>query len=177
MHPAVSLDEGTLTYNANNTSLFANEHRNVGVTQHAEADRAEHAANRTQTARTHADQIAFVALGCLDDGLDRVDAVDHFNGKVALEILHDISHISLELLVALFSALLHRIGEIFLGNKRNAHAETSLIEAAEHKVLRRRADLSDMDRCIGVAFDHLHRFTKRFFGVIGSVVRNENISE
>ena len=38
MHPAVSLDEGTLTYNANNTSLFASEHRNVGVAQHAEAD-------------------------------------------------------------------------------------------------------------------------------------------
>lgn len=177
MHPAVSLDKESLSYNVGNTSLFANEHRNVGVAQHAEANRAEHAANRTQTARTHADQIAFVALRRLDDGLDRVDAVDHFNGKVTLEILHDISHISLELLIALFSTLLHRISEIFLGNKRNAHAETSLIEAAEDKVLWRCADLSNMDRRIGVAFDHLHRFTKRFFGVIGSVVRNENISE
>lgn len=177
MHPAVSLNEESLAYNANNTFLFANEHRNVGVTQHAEADRTEHATDRTQTTRTHADKIAFVALRRLDDGLDRIDAVDHFNGKVALEILHDISHISLELLVALFGALLHRIGEIFLGNKRNAHAKTSLIEAAEHKVLRRRADLSDMYRRIGIALDHLHRFTKRFFGMIRSVVRNENISE
>ena len=177
MHPAVSLNKESLAYNANNTFLFANEHRNVRVAQHAEADRAEHAANRTQTTRTHADQVAFVALRRLDDGLDRVDTVDHFNSKVTLKILHDISHISLELLVALFSAFLHCIGEVFLGNKRNAHAETSLIEAAEHKVLRRRTDLSNMNRRIGIALDHLHRFTKRFFGVIGSVVRNENISE
>lgn len=145
MHPAVSLNKESLAYNANNTFLFANEHGNVGIAQHAEADRTEHAADRPQTTRTHADQVALVALRRLDDGLDRVDAVDHFNGKVALEILHDISHISLELLVALFSAFLHCIGEVFLGNKRNTHAETSLIEAAEHKVLRRRADLSNMD--------------------------------
>ena len=177
MHPAVSQDKKNLTYNASNTSLFAHKHGDIGIAQHAEADRTEHAANRTQTTRAHADQVAFVALRRLDDSLDRVDAVNHFNSKVTLEILHDISHISLELLIALFSTLLHRIGEVFLGNKRNAHAKTSLIEAAEHKVLRRCADLSNMDRRIGIALDHLHRFTKRFFGVIGSVVRNENISE
>ena len=177
MHPAVSQDKKNLTYNASNTSLFANKHGDIGIAQHAEADRTEHAANRTQTTRAHADQVAFVALRRLDDSLDRVDAVNHFNSKVTLEILHDISHISLELLVALLGALLHRISEVFLGNERNAHAETSLVEATEHKILRRRADLSNMDRRIGIALDHLHGFTKRFFGMIGSVVRNENISE
>ena len=112
-----------------------------------------------------------------DDGFDGVDAEDHFCGKSTREAFNHIGDGILQLLILLGVALFDHLGEIALGYDRNAHAKTSLIEAAEHKVLRRRADLSDMDRCIGVAFDHLHRFTKRFFGVIGSVVRNENISE
>ena len=43
--------------------LLHREHRDVGGAQHAEADAAQHAANSTQAAAAHDDEVAIVLLG------------------------------------------------------------------------------------------------------------------